>query len=167
MDNNCVKNYPDPTSPIWAFSSLKIVTVLWCMSLVFHWAEYTKVTASLKYRETIGCTKRTTIKVWGIIQRYCTLWKYYLTRQEYNWIDLNLHRVILYLTGNNRDGVHLTRLGNDFFLNTLQGALYTFMYSFEHVFPQFQYAGPWLDSKNSASSGCISYASYDNCFWNQ
>ena len=39
------------------------------------------------------------------------------------------------------DGVHLTSLGNEIFLNTLQGALYTFMYSFEHVFPPLQYAG--------------------------
>ena len=53
-------------SPIWAFPSLKIATVMWCMTWVFHWAEYTKVKASLKYRETIACTKLTTIKVWGI-----------------------------------------------------------------------------------------------------
>ena len=53
-------------TPIWAFSSLKIVTVMWCMPWVFHWAEYRKVKASLKYRETIACTKLTTIKVCGI-----------------------------------------------------------------------------------------------------
>ena len=50
-------------APIRAFSSLKIVTVMWCMPRVIHWAEYTKVKASLKYRETITCTKLTTIKV--------------------------------------------------------------------------------------------------------
>ena len=30
------------TSPIWAFSRFKIVKVMWCMTWVFHWAEYTK-----------------------------------------------------------------------------------------------------------------------------
>ena len=29
-----------------------------------------------------------------LIERYCTLWKYYLTRQEYNLIDLNSLHVI-------------------------------------------------------------------------
>ena len=62
---HCIWNMPVHPSP-GPFSSLKIVTVMWCMPWVFHWAEYTKVKASLKYRETIACTKLTTIKVWGI-----------------------------------------------------------------------------------------------------
>ena len=53
-------------SYIWAFSGFKIVTVMWCMTSVFHWAKYTKVKASLKYRETVALTKLTTTKVSGI-----------------------------------------------------------------------------------------------------
>ena len=75
-------SYSDfPTSPIWTFSRFKIVTVMWYMTWVFHWTQYTKVKASLKYRETIALTKLTTIKVLGLIQRierYCTLWKYFI-----------------------------------------------------------------------------------------
>ena len=34
------------------------------------------------------------------------------------------------------DGVHLTKLGNEIFLNTLQGAIYTFINTLQHVYPQ-------------------------------
>lgn len=44
-----------------------------------------------------------------------------------------------------RDGVHLSTLGYDIMLNTLQGALYKFSTSTSQVFPRSHEIGPWLD----------------------
>ena len=46
-----------------------------------------------------------------------------------------------------KDGIHLSSLGNDLFLNCLQGALSYFITSDQSIFPPLEIVGPWLYPK--------------------
>ena len=65
-------------------------------------AKNSEVKVSLELRNTTAYTTLSTTKVWRLIQciyRHCTLWKYYLIRQEYNseWFEFRSWHIISFI----------------------------------------------------------------------